>query len=139
MAVELEQTRESQSVSAQPVTTVLVERKRKKKKKKGKKPGLLGRVVGKVVLGAAAAIGQLGDAARDAGDKYRTKHRKSRSRRRDGVIRHLGRNVGSAAGELLEGSAKVPSKFFKVLLKKDKKKRKKSKRDERRQVLTTNP
>lgn len=118
---------------------VLVEHKKNKKKKKGKKPGLLGRVVGKVVLGAATAAERVGEALHDAGDKYRRKHHKSRERRRDGVTRHLGRNIASAVTELMDGSAKAPVKFFKTLWKKDKKKRKKKRDDHRlREPAATN-
>lgn len=119
-------------VSDQPMMALLVERdgkkKRKKKKKKKKKGSLVVRVLGRLLLGGAAAFGQMGDAVSGAADKYDRKHRKSRKRRKkDGWTKDLGRNVASAASELLTRSAKTPSKFAKAVWKKDKKKKKKDK------------
>ncbi len=126
----LEQGNQSRSKdeAGQPVMALLVERKKKKKKSKKKKDkkkvGLLVRVIGKIFLGSAAALGQMGEAVSDAADKYTRKHEKSRARRKDGWKKDLGRNVAGATSELLRGSAKAPGKFAKALWKKDKKKRK---------------
>lgn len=107
--------------------------KKKKKKKKKKKASMLVRVIGKIMLGQAAALGQIGDAIREATDKYRRKHEKSRKRRRDGWKRDFGSNLASATTELMQGTAKAPSKFANQLWKKNKKKKKhrKADRDER--------
>ena len=134
----------------QPMMAMLVERpkkskkekrkakKKKDKKKARKKAGLLVRVIGKIFLGSAAALGQMGDAVSGAADKYSSKHQKSREKRRNGWKKDLGRNLASATSKLLTGSAKAPSKFAKALWKKSKNKRKKGrkgKKDELRTVL----
>jgi hypothetical protein len=132
-----------QADDAQPMMAVLVERpkkskkKDKKKKKKKKKVGLLVRVIGKVFLGSAAALGQMGEAVSGAADKYSRKHEKSREKRRDGWKKDLGRNLASATSKLLTGSAKAPSKFAKALWKKSKKKKKKGEKDELRTVAVS--
>jgi hypothetical protein len=117
---------ESQAGAEQPVMALLVERKKKKKKKKGKKKktGLLVRVIGKIVLGSAAALSQVGEAMTDAAGKYQRKHEKSRNKRKDGWKKDLGRNLASATSELITGSAKAPGKFAKALWKKSKKRKK---------------
>ncbi len=128
-----------QANDAQPMMAVLVERTKKskkkdKKKKKKKKAGLLVRVIGKLFLGSAAALGQMGEAVSGAADKYSRKHEKSREKKRDGWKKDLGRNLASATSTLLTGSAKAPSKFAKALWKKAKKKKHKGEQDELRTV-----
>jgi hypothetical protein len=103
-------------------------KKRKKKKKKKKKDGLLVRAIERLLVGSAAAIGQMGDAVSGAADKYGRKHAKSREKRRGGWKRDLGRNLAGATKTLVAGYAKAPTKFAKALLKKAKKKRMKDSR-----------
>jgi hypothetical protein len=100
-------------------------KRKKKKKKKKKKEGMLSKALGRLVLGTADAMAQLGVASEESAKKYRRKHEESRDKKRDGWSKDLSKNVSKATVEMFRKSAKAPIKLIKALVKKDKKKKKK--------------
>jgi len=138
MEVTLEQPKGSHSrvELGQPVMTVRVEKRKKKKNKKKRKETMIVRVIGRLALGSAAALGQVGEAVRGASDKYTSKHRESREKRRDGWKKKFGSNLAKATSVLMLRSARAATKFAEAVWKKDKKKRKKKRsKDALRRVL----
>lgn len=116
--------------------TVRVEKRKQKSKKKRGKESMIVRVIGRLALGSAAAMGQMGEAMRGASDKYERKHRKSREKRPDGWKKKFSKNLSKATSVLMTRSARAASKFAEALWKKDKKQRKKKRpRDALRSVL----